>query len=334
MTRGVKVEGLGAYAPRQVVTNGDLEGMVETSDEWITTRTGIKERRVIGEGESLSSMAEEASRKALRRANKDPEEVDMILLCTSSPDDLFGSAGELQMRLGASNAFAFDLTAACSGFVIGLVTASHYIRGGGSERCLVIGGDALSRMVDWRDRNTCVLFGDGCGAAVLSKRDDGNPCSLLASHMASDGWLGCNLTCPVHAESHPKPFSDEGTASSLLSYSNVKMSGHEVFKYAVRAVPETVETSLDRAGLSKAGIDWLVMHQANQRILDAAAERLALDNSAVVSNLASYGNTSAASIPLALDEMYLDGRLQAGHTVALAGFGAGLTTASAIFRWG
>lgn len=260
-------------------------------------------------------------------------EVDMILLCTSSPEDAFGGACLLQASLGASNAVAFDLTAACSGFVLGLVSAAHYVRGGRVRNVLVVGADALSRFVDWRDRSTCILFGDGAGA-VLVRGVPGAPCALLGYDMHSDGGGNRHLTAAYTGPGTAKPTAPGGAPSDAARFANIAMSGQDVYKFAVRAVPATLTASLADAGLPSSAIDHLVMHQANQRILDAAAARLELPPERVVSNIARFGNTSAASIPLALDGAVRAGAVRPGHVLATAGFGAGLTWASAIVRWG
>ena len=253
-------------------------------------------------------------------------------MSTSSPDDLFGSACAVQALLGATGAAAFDLTAACSGFVMGLITASQFIRAGTYKTVVVIGADALSRYVDWRDRGTCILFGDGCGAVVVRAAEDpATPCALLGMDMHSDGKGQKHLNA-MFGGAGDKPSGEE--ASSRGAYCNLAMNGQEVFKFAVRAVPTVIEGALADAGMAKEEIDWLVLHQANMRILASAADRLGVPPERVVSNLADYGNTSAASIPLALDEAVRRGDIQPGQVLAIAGFGAGLSWASAIVRWG
>ena len=283
-------------------------------------------------------------------------DVDMVLLSTSSPDDLFGSACAVASQIGATKAVAFDLTAACSGFVLGLVTGSQFIRTGAAKNVLVIGADALSRYVDWRDRGTCILFGDGCGAVLLTARAGGkgegggsgggaggastsssssaSEDGLLGSSMASDGAGQKHLNALFACDGGKALSADDAFASGRGAYANIAMNGQEVFKFAVRAVPAVLTEALRQAGLEASDVDWLVLHQANQRILDAAATRLGVPHERVVSNLAEYGNTSAASIPLALDEAVRSGKIKAGDTLAIAGFGAGLTWAGAIVRWG
>lgn len=328
----VQLVGCGSSVPELTLTNGDLEQYVETSDEWITTRTGIKRRHILSEGETLTCHASKSAELALEMAGIDASEVDLIILATSSPDDLFGSACAVQASIGATKAAAFDLTAACSGFVMGLATASQFIRAGTYKTIVVIGADALSRYIDWRDRSTCILFGDGSGAVVLRASEDGDaPCGLLGIDMHSDGNGMKHLNCPF-AGTGNKPASD--AASKYAEYSNLAMNGQEVFKFAVRAVPTVLGAALDKAGLTTEDIDWLVLHQANMRILSAAADRLGIPSERVIANLSEYGNTSAASIPLALDEAVRRGDIKKGDVLGLAGFGAGLSWASAIVRWG
>lgn len=336
--RGSRLVGSGSAVPKNVISNADLSKYVDTSDEWISVRTGIRNRRVLGEEETLTSLSVEASRKALEMANVSPEEVDLVLLCTSTPDDLFGSAPQVQTLLGCHNALAFDLTAACSGFVLGLVTATRFIRGGGYKNVLVVGADALSRYVDWTDRGTCILFGDASGAVLLQAATDDQD-SLLGFDLRSDGNGQKHLHVKVDNVADPSPSGGETNGAAFkkpgrASYECLQMNGQEVFKFAVRAVPQVVEGALEEAGLSGENVDWLLLHQANQRILDSVSDRLHIPSEKVISNLANYGNTSAASIPLALDEAVRSGKVKVGDVVATAGFGAGLTWGSAIVRWG
>ena len=268
----------------------------------------------------------------------DAADVDLVILATSSPDDAFGSACTVQAEIGATGALAYDLTAACSGFVVGMVNGVHFLRGGEYEHVLVIGADALSRYVDWRDRGTCILFGDGAGACVLSRVADPAECCLLGFDMHSDGTGNGNLTaCFTSAATSAgtaKPTSDDdGAASSVGAFANIAMNGQEVFKFAVRTVPDTLGKSLAKAGVTSEEIDHLVLHQANQRIIDGAAKKLKLSDEKVVSNIEKYGNTSAGSVPIAMAEAVAEGRIKRGDVVATAGFGAGLTWASAVFRW-
>lgn len=330
---GIRLAGVGSSAPATVLSNTELSKLVDTNDEWITSRTGIKRRHLMAEGEKLSHHAGQACKNALEMANLQPTDVDLILLATSTPDDIFGSATQVQAAIGAKNAVCFDLTAACSGFVIALVTGSQFIKTGSMRNVLVVGADALSRFVDWRDRKTCILFGDGCGAVLLSATSDA-PCGLLGMEMHSDGAGHKSLNCLYSPGTGPKPLLEDAHASAPATYNNIHMAGQDVFKFAVRSVPTVIESALEKAGLQKTDVDWLVMHQANQRIMDAAAERLGLPAERVISNLAEYGNTSAASIPLALDEAVRGGQIKKGDVIAMAGFGAGLTWASCIVRWG
>lgn len=337
---GAKIAGVGMELPAQSLTNDDLASLVDTNDEWIRTRTGIGKRHVISGDESLTSLASGAAKKALTMANVDAEDVDVIILATSSPDDAFGSACTVQAEIGATGALAYDLTAACSGFVVGMVNAVHFLRGGEYQHVLVIGADALSRYVDWRDRGTCILFGDGCGAMVLTSTPDPSDCCLLGFDMHSDGTGNHNLTAKfayeagIQTAGKSKPTAEGGDApSSRGAFCNIGMNGQEVFKFAVKTVPDTVSKSLEKAGMTSEDIDFLVMHQANQRIIDTAAKRFGLGPEKVVSNIAKYGNTSAGSVPIAMAEAVEEGRIKKGDIVATAGFGAGLTWASAILRW-
>ena len=337
---GAKIAGVGMAVPTQYLTNDDLSELVDTNDEWIRTRTGIGKRHVISGDESLTSLAAEASKKALAAAGVAAEDLDLILLSTSSPDDLFGSACTVQAAIGATDALAVDLTAACSGFVVGVVNGVHFIRGGEYKNVLVVGADVLSRYVDWRDRGTCILFGDGCGAMVLTSTPDPSDCCLLGFDMHSDGTGNHNLTAQFAYEAgtdtagKSKPTAEGGDApSSRGAFCNIGMNGQEVFKFAVKTVPDTVSKSLEKAGMTSEDIDFLVMHQANQRIIDTAAKRFGLGPEKVVSNIAKYGNTSAGSVPIAMAEAVEEGRIKKGDIVATAGFGAGLTWASAILRW-
>jgi 3-oxoacyl-[acyl-carrier-protein] synthase-3 len=325
---GVSLVGSGSACLSVPLTNDGLSQRVDTSDEWIATRTGIRQRHIAAPTDSLTSLATEAARNALEMAQVGVDEVDLILLATSTPDDLFGSACRVQAALGATRAVAFDLTAACSGFVFALVTAAQYIRTGVFKTVVVIGGDVLSRWTDWSDRTTCVLFGDGAGAVVLraAERD-----RLLGFELCSDGSLNHSLNLAYQPESAPLV---DGITVQKGSFAPITMNGREVYKFAINRVPEVIEKALFRANLTTADIDWLVLHQANQRILDAVAARLGVPSERVVSNMARHGNTSAASIPIALDEAVRAGKVQPGDVIATAGFGAGLTWGAAIIEWG
>jgi 3-oxoacyl-[acyl-carrier-protein] synthase III len=325
---GIAITGSGSAVPATSLHNQRLSELVETSDEWITTRTGISQRRLALPSESLSVLATAASNQAIAAAGIKAEDLDLILLATSTPDDLFGSACQVQAQLGATKAVAFDLTAACSGFVFGLVTAAQYIRTGVYKNVLLIGADILSRWVDWQDRRTCVLFGDGAGAVVLQAAKSDR---LLGFALKSDG-----------TQNHYLNLSCTGSSQELLpdikvtkgAYQPITMNGKEVYRFAVQKVPEIIDKALFQANLTVDRIDWLILHQANQRIIDAVAQRLNIPEQKVISNLAQYGNTSAASIPLALDEAVRQGKIKPNHIVATSGFGAGLTWGAAIFEWG
>ncbi|KAL6007902.1 Beta-ketoacyl-[acyl-carrier-protein] synthase III B, chloroplastic [Asimina triloba] len=344
--KGCKLVGCGSALPKLLISNDDLARIVDTSDEWISVRTGIRNRRILSEDETLTGLAVDASRKALDMAQVDPNDVDLILLCTSTPDDLFGSGPQIQKELGCKrNPLSFDIRAACSGFLLGLMTAGFYIRAGGFQNVLVIGADALSRYVDWKDRGTCILFGDAAGAVVVQACNSDED-ALLGYDVHSDGdglrhvTINGNimhLNAPIKDGHEQNALGSNGAAvfpQSPSAYSCLQMNGKEVFRFAVRCVPQSIEVSLERAGLTCSNIDWLLLHQANQRIIDAVATRLDMPPEQVISNLSSYGNTSAASIPLALDEAVRSGKVRAGNIVAAAGFGAGLTWGSAIVKWG
>ncbi len=326
---GVAFVGSGSATPDQSLSNDQLSLRVDTNDSWIRSRTGICSRRIIGSDESITDLAGRACLKALKMANWDPESVDLILLATSTPDDLFGSAPQVQAKLGASNAVAFDLTAACSGFLFALVTAAQFLQNGSFKRALVVGADQLSRWVNWDDRRSCVLFGDGAGAIALevsSSKNDG----LIGFHLKSDGQRGGCLNLPKIQDNLPLV---DGITYQQGGFSTIQMNGQEVYKFAVREVPSILENLLESNKISPESLDWLLLHQANQRILDAVADRFAIPYEKVLSNLSNYGNTSAATIPLMLDEAVQDGRIKPGHLIATSGFGAGLSWGAALMRW-
>lgn len=325
---GVAFTGSGSCVPVANLSNDQMSRLVDTSDEWIASRTGIRMRQVATSSESLVSLASGAARQALDSACVEAESVDLIILATSTPDDLFGSASKVQAQLGATRAAAFDLTAACSGFVFAVTTAAQYIRTGIYQTVLVIGADVLSRWVDWGDRRTCVLFGDGAGAVVMQASAEDH---LLGFEMRSDGNLNHCLT--LSYDSTETPLLD-GVTRQKGTFAPIGMNGQEVYRFAVKRVPEVIEKALFRANLTIEQVDWLLLHQANQRILEAVASRLKLPMQCVISNMAAHGNTSAASIPLALDESIRSGSVKPGDTIAAAGFGAGLTWGATIFRWG
>lgn len=325
---GIVITGSGSAKPEVYLNNHQLSLMVDTSDEWIASRTGIRERRLADEQISLSSLAAEAANGAIAMAGITPQDLDLIILATSTPDDLFGTASQIQAKLGATQAVSFDLTAACSGFVFGMVTAAQFIRTGTYKNVLLIGADILSRWVDWSDRGTCILFADGAGAVVMQANESDR---FLGFSIRSDG------TQYKYLQLAYTPQSQELVNDITIGKGNFQpiiMNGKEVYRFAVQKVPEVIEKALFQANLTTEDIDWLLLHQANQRILDAVAERLKIHKDKVISNLANYGNTSAASIPLALDEAVRQGKVKPGDVVAAAGFGAGLTWGASIFRWG
>ena len=319
--------GVGSYAPEHVLTNADLEKIVETSHDWIVTRTGIVERRVAAPDEKTSDLAYHAAVRALQDARIEAAELDLILVATVTPDAPFpATACLLQDRLGASRAAAMDVSAACSGFIYGLATGAQFIQTELYRNVLVVGAETLSRITNWRDRTTCVLFGDGAGAAVLGPVGHGS--GFLSFDLGSDGAGGPLLAVEKGGWGHPL---STGSAGELTQ--SIQMAGSEVFKFAVRVMEDSTRRCAERAGISVDEIDLLIPHQANNRIIDAAAKRLNLGVDRVFSNVHRYGNTSAASIPLALAEAREAGRVRPGDTIGLVGFGAGLTWASCIVNW-
>ncbi|NET50879.1 MAG: ketoacyl-ACP synthase III [Merismopedia sp. SIO2A8] len=325
---GVAIIGSGSAAPSQALDNDGMSQVVDTSDEWISARTGIRQRRLASDSESLTDLATIAAQQAIEMAGVNATSIDLVILATSTPDDLFGSASKVQAGVGASNAVAFDLTAACSGFVFGLVTAAQFIRTGACRTVLLVGADVLSRWVDWGDRRTCVLFGDGAGAVVMQAQERDR---LLGFELRSDGTQNGCLTLAYTSQS--QALTNDITVEKG-TFTSIEMKGQDIYKFAVRQVPEVVSKALHRAELTVEQVDWLLLHQANQRILDAAANRLKIPSEKVISNMASYGNTSAASIPIALDEYVRQGKIQPGDIIASAGFGAGLTWGAVVFQWG
>jgi len=321
-----RITGTGSYAPERVVTNRELEGMVETSDEWITSRTGIRERRV-AVGETSADMAAKAARAALEASGTAPEDIDLIVVGTVTPDMIFPStACVVQSILGVkSGATAFDVSAACSGFLYALDIAEKYIKTGAASKALVIGVDRFSKIVDWNDRATCVLFGDGAGAVVLSAEEGDS--GVLSCHTHSDGrqWEVLYAGSPLPQSPFETELKDEPWTLS--------MNGNETFKIAVRTMGSAIKEALDENGLEAGDVDLLIPHQANLRIINAAKDRLKLSDDRVFTNLHKYGNTSAASIPLALDEAVREGRIKTGDIVMFVAFGGGLTWASSVVRW-
>lgn len=319
--------GTGAYLPEKILTNQDLEKMVETSDDWIVSRTGIRERRVAGVGEASSDLAYKAAEKAIESAGIRAEQIDLIIVATITPDTSFPStANVLQDRLGAKRAASFDLAAACSGFLYGIATASQFIENGLYRYALVVGVECLSKIVDWSDRNTCVLFGDGAGAAVLGPVKDGS--GFLSFELGSDGSGGDLLKLPAGGSRLPASSETIANKQHFLY-----MAGSDVFKFAVRVMGSAAEAVIEKAGLTKDDIDFLVPHQANIRIIDSAVKRLGLSADKVVVNLDRYGNMSAASIPVALDEAVRSGKIKEGDHLVLVGFGGGLTWGATVLKW-
>ena len=319
-----RIAGTGSYLPQKVLTNDDLSKLVDTSDEWIAARTGIRQRHVAAEGETTSDLAYHASLRALEAAGMQPSELDLIVLGTTTPDLIFpSSACLLQHKLGANGCPAFDVNAACSGFIYALTIADKFIRSGSAKTALVVGAETLTRMLDWSDRGTCVLFGDGAGAVVLKADDE---TGILSTHMHADGGKKELLWNPVGVSAGFRP--DEPNAGV-----RVMMTGNEVFKHAVKALDSVVEEALEANGLDRHEIDWLIPHQANLRIIEATAKRLDMPMERVVVTVDRHGNTSSGSVPLALDEAVRSGRVQRGQLLLLEAFGGGFTWGSALVRY-
>jgi len=324
---GAVITGWGYHVPTRVLTNHDLEGMVGTTDAWIVERTGIRERRIVADDETTSSMATHAARQALERAGVAGRDLDMIIVGTTTPDYLLPTAAALvQEQLGAHRAGIFDVGAACAGFIYGLAVARGLIAAGTARRVLVIGAETISRYIDWTDRNTCVLFGDGAGAVIVeaSTTSDG----IRSTVLHGDGSKRAHLTVLGGGSKHPPT---EASVREGLHY--IRMEGNEVFKLAVPSMASAAEEALALAGLRCEDVDLLVPHQANLRIIDAVAKRLHLDRAKVFVNIAKYGNTSAASIPIALCEAVAEGRVQQGDHLVFAAFGGGMTWGAAVVEW-
>jgi len=323
MIRSV-VRGYGAALPKRVVTNRELEGIVATSDEWIVQRTGIRQRYIAGEGETTASLGEQAARAALDKAGLTPDDIDLILVATSTPDNTFpATAVNIQQRLGMTHGFAFDMQAVCSGFVYAMATADLYIRGGMAKRVLVIGAETFSRILDWEDRTTCVLFGDGAGALVLEAAEGEGSLAdrgILTSHLRSDG-------------SHKEKLYVDGGPSTTGTVGHLRMEGREVFKHAVGMITDVIEAAFESTGTTAEDLDWLVPHQANRRIIDGSAKKLGIPTEKVVVTVDLHGNTSAASIPLALSVALDDGRIKQGDLVMLEAMGGGFTWGAVLVRW-
>lgn len=325
--RSAGIVGLGTYLPAESITNADLEKIIDTSDEWIRTRTGISERRRAANNEASSDMGIKAAEKALENAGIKPEEVDLIIVPTITPDMIFPStACIIQDKIGAVNAAAFDISAGCTGFIYALSVANQYVVSGAYDTVLVVATEALTRFLNWEDRNTCVLFGDGAGAVVIKPVPEGE--GFLSFDLGSDG-SGSDLL-GIKAGGSRLPVTEK-VLSNKENY--IHMAGNEVFKFAVKILGEAAIEALDKAGLSKEDVDLLVPHQANTRIIEAAARRLGLPQEKVVINLDKYGNMSSASIPVALEEATNKGLLKKGDLIVLVGFGAGLTWGACVMKW-
>ena len=324
--RPISITGLGSYAPERVMTNVELAQMVETSDEWIVERTGIRERRIAAPGEAMSDLALPAARQALERAGVPAAEIDLIIVATVTPDMAFPSTGALLAdQLGAPDAAAYDLSAGCTGFMYALAQAYGMLGAGLARKALVVGGDVLSKIVNWRDRRTCVLFGDGAGAVVLEPVPDGG---FQGFELGADGAGGVHLSIP--AGGSRTPASAETVAQELHF---AQMNGPEVFRFATRVLVSSAEKVLEECALNVDDVDVYVPHQANVRIIDHAARKLGIPHERVVVNVDRYGNTSSGSIPLALADAAADGRLKPGELVLMTGMGAGLTWGSAVIEW-
>jgi 3-oxoacyl-[acyl-carrier-protein] synthase-3 len=318
------VRGTGAALPRRIMKNADFEGMVATSDEWIAQRTGIRQRYIAADDETTASLGEAAARAALDAAELTPADIDLIVLATSTPNNTFpATAVEIQNRLGMHHGFAFDMQAVCSGFVYAVTTADAYIRGGLAKRVLVIGSETFSRILDWNDRSTCVLFGDGAGALVLEAGEGEGAVTdrgVLAASLRSDG-------------AHKDKLYVDGGPSTTGTVDHLRMEGREVFKHAVGMITDVIEATFAQAGITAQDLDWFVPHQANKRIIDASAKKLGIADEKVVVTVDLHGNTSAASVPLALSVAVADGRIKKGDLVLLEAMGGGFTWGAVLVRW-
>jgi 3-oxoacyl-[acyl-carrier-protein] synthase-3 len=325
--RRIKITGTGFYAPDKVLTNAELEKMVDTSDEWITTRTGIKERRIANPEQATSDLCIEAGRRALRSAHLEPRDIDIVLIATSTPDMLFPSTACLvQNGLRANHAPAFDLSAGCTGFIYGMIVSEGLILSGAARRILLIGGEVLSKITNWSDRNTCVLFGDAAGAVVLEESSDDS--GMLSYYWKADGSLGSLLCQPAGGTRLP---TTAQTVADNLHY--LQMKGNEVFKHAVKRMGEAALEALKRARLKKEDIDYFIPHQANIRIIEATGERLHLSADKVYINIQKYGNASVATIPVSIHELSAAGKLKKGNIILMDAFGAGFTWGAIAYRW-
>ena len=327
--RRVEIKSLATFVPPRLLTNADLEKMVDTTDEWILQRTGIRERHVVDPGVGTSDLGKEAAIRAIANAGLTPADIGMIIVGTVTPDMMFPSTACLiQQKIGARNAWGFDLSAACSAFTYSLTTASQFVASGAHEHVLVVGADVMSSIIDYKDRATCVIFGDGAGAVVVSAAQAGGPHILDFEHEI-DGSGGAALCMPAGGSLQP---ASHETVDQRLHY--VKQDGQMVFKFAVRKTEEIARRLMERNGLTAADIDLFVSHQANRRIIQAATEKLGVDPSKVIINIERFGNTTAATIPLALNDAVISGRLKKGQLVLLASVGAGFTVGAVLLRWG
>jgi 3-oxoacyl-[acyl-carrier-protein] synthase III len=326
--RYVRIAGWGKYLPKRIMPNSELAELVDTSDEWIRARTGIGERRIAAPDETTCSLAVNAARAALDKAQVAPQELDLVLVATCTPDyaNMPATASLVQHALGAPKAAAVDMNAVCSGFVYALATGSQFIATGAYKNVLVIGAEVFTRILDWQDRSTCVLFGDGAGAVVLQPTDEAG--GLLSFVLGSDGAGACSLYVPAGGSREP---ASTQTVAERAHY--VKMMGRDVFRFATRVLPESVVEALAAANLTTEDVDVLIPHQANTRIIDHAVKRLNVEPASVFSNVERYGNTSAASIPVALCEAVEEDLVQPGSTVVLSGFGAGLSWGTVVWKW-
>jgi 3-oxoacyl-[acyl-carrier-protein] synthase-3 len=325
--RTVSIIGTGSYTPEKILTNEDLSRMVDTSDEWITTRTGIKERRVAAKDETTSDMAAKAALKAIEQAKISPEEIDLLLVATATPDMIFpATACFVQKKIGAKNAACLDVSAACAGFLFGVEIAQQFITSGTYDTALVIGADKLTSITNWTDRNSCVLFGDGAGAALLGHRGSGH--GIISTNMGSDGEYTDILFMPGGGSKTPIT-----AENAHLNLQTIHMSGKEVYKQAVTAMLAAARKAIDQAGLTVDDIACVIPHQANLRIIEAIGERLGIPREKVFVNVDRYGNTSAAAVAIALDEANRSGRIKSGDYVLMVVFGGGLTWASTIVEW-
>jgi 3-oxoacyl-[acyl-carrier-protein] synthase-3 len=325
--RGSTIAGIGHYLPERVLTNAELERLVDTSDEWIVSRTGIRERRIAAPEQASSDLGLEAAREAMADAGVTAQDLDLIIVGTATPDMLFpATACVMQDRLGAKRAGAFDLSAACSSFVYGVAVAHGYVSAGLAETVLVVGAETLSKITNYKDRSTCVLFGDSAGAAVIRPAEAGQ--GFLSFYLGADGAGGSLIAVPAGGSRLPASYE---TVEREQHY--MQMNGREVYKFAVRVIPRAIEEAVRRAGLHLEEVDWFVPHQANIRIIDAAAQRLGQPREKFYVNVERFGNTSSASVPVALYEAVRSGRIRPGHLAVLVAFGGGLTWASCAIRW-